>query len=119
MRDHRKLRAFQLADGLVMQVYRNSRRFPGEERYGITSQLRRAAVSVATNIVEGCARRSKAEYVHFLGIAFASLREAGYLAGLAARLRYLDEASFQSLDEAYEECARVLAGLIKSLEKQK
>ena len=62
MRDHTKLRAFELADELVVIIYRVSRNFPKEETYGLTSQIRRAAVSVPSNIVEGCARNSKVEY---------------------------------------------------------
>jgi four helix bundle protein len=75
MRDHTKLRAYQLADELAVQVYRITASFPKSEIYGLTSQMRRAAVSVPSNIVEGCARESQVEYVRFLEIAFGSLRE--------------------------------------------
>jgi len=75
MRDHRKLKAFELADGLVMAVYQATRSFPKDELFGLTSQLRRAAVSVAANIVEGCARDGEKEYLNFLNLAFGSLRE--------------------------------------------
>ena len=74
MRDHTKLRAFELADEVVLLIYRATREFPKEEMYGLTSQMRRAAVSVPSNIVEGCARESQAEYLRFLEIAFGSLR---------------------------------------------
>ena len=77
MRDHTKLRTFELADEVVMLVYRTTARFPKEELFGPTSQIRRAAVSVPSNIVEGCARDSGAEYLRFLNIAFGSLRELG------------------------------------------
>ena len=73
-RDHRKLRVFTLADCLVVDVYRASSGFPASERYGLQSQLRKAAVSSAVNIVEGSARRTDAEYLHFLNIALGLLR---------------------------------------------
>jgi four helix bundle protein len=63
MRDHTKLRAFELADEVVLLIYRATRKFPKDENYGLTSQMRRAAVSVPSNIVEGCARMSQAEYL--------------------------------------------------------
>ena len=65
MRDHTKLRAFDLADELALAIYKETGSFPRKEMFGLTSQLRRAAVSVASNIVEGCARFSEAEYLHF------------------------------------------------------
>ena len=87
MRDHTKLRAFELADEVVLLIYRATRGFPNEEIYGLTSQMRRAAVSVPSNIVEGCARESQAEYLRFLEIAFGSLRELHYQFGLSKRSR--------------------------------
>jgi four helix bundle protein len=75
MRDHSKLRAFELADEVTFLVYRVTQNFPKEEIYGLTSQMRRAAVSVPSNIVEGCARESETEYLRFLEIAFGSLRK--------------------------------------------
>ena len=75
MRDHTKLKAFELADEIAVSIYSVTRTFPKEEIYGFTSQMRRAAVSVPSNIVEGCARESQAEYLRFLEIAFGSLRE--------------------------------------------
>ena len=82
-RDHRKLRAFELVDGLVIEIYKATARFPREEQFGLTSQIRRAAVSSAANIVEGCAREGEKEYLHFLSIAFGSLREVGYFLNLS------------------------------------
>jgi len=75
MRDHKKLRAFELADEIVPLVYQLTRDFPPQEVYGLTAQIRRAAISVTSNIVEGCSRESQVEYFRFLEIAFGSLRE--------------------------------------------
>jgi len=115
MRDHTKLRAFELADELVIMIYQVSRDFPKEERYGLTSQMRRAAVSVASNIVERCARESQAEYVRFLVIAFGSLREVHYQFSLAKRLGYITADNESDYDSKITETEKVLGALIRSL----
>ena len=111
MRDHKKLRAFELA----VAVYRATGAFPREEQFGLTSQMRRAAVSTASNIVEGCARHSERDYVHFLDMAYGSCRELEYQISLAHRLKYLDDGAHASLASACEETCKVLNGLIRSL----
>lgn len=115
MRDHRKLRAFGLADRLVLEVYQATRAFPPDERWGLVSQLRRAAVSVPANIVEGCARNGEKEYLHFLGQALGSLREVGYLLDLSRRLGFMDASVAQGLESQYQDSAATLAALIQSL----
>ena len=115
MRDHTKLRAFELADTLAMEVYQRTMVFPKEERFGLTAQIRRAAVSVASNIVEGCARHSEADYLHFLNMAYGSARELQYQASLAYRLGYMNDESYRSLGQVCEETSKVLNGLIRSL----
>lgn len=114
MRDHTKLRAFQLADQLALLVYKSTANFPKYELFGLVTQMRRAAVSVPSNIVEGCARRSQAEYLRFLDVAFASSKELGYQLSLAYRLKYLDEPTYESVHSVCEETTRVLTGLIHS-----
>ena len=115
MRDHRELRAFQLADALVLAIYVATKSFPREEQFGLTSQLRRAAVSAASNIVEGCARTSQADYIRFLDMAFASIREVEYQLTIAERLGYMPADVASELTQRADESARVLAGLLRSL----
>ena len=117
MRDHNKLKAFELADKVVVLIYRNTVHFPKEEIYGLTSQMRRAAVSVTSNIVEGSARNSQPEYLRFLVIAFSSLRELKYQYGLACRLGYIKPQNSNECKMKIEETERVLAALIRSLRK--
>ncbi len=115
MRDHRRLRAFELADNLVLAIYSATKSLPREEQFGLTSQLRRAAVSIASNIVEDCARQSKADYVRFLDMAFGSAREVGYQLTVAHRLGYMSSGIAQKLAQQADETAKVLAGLLRSL----
>jgi four helix bundle protein len=114
-RDHRKLRVFRNADGSVLSVYHATRSFPISERFGLQAQLRRAALSVAANIVEGSARRSTAEYLGFLNIAAASAAETGYLLGLAGRLGFITSGDQNSLEERYTRLSAELQALIRSL----
>jgi four helix bundle protein len=115
MRDHSKLRAFELADEAALLVYRVTREFPKEELYGLSSQMRRAAVSVPSNIVEGCARDSQADDLRFLNIAFGSLRELHYQLSLSKRLGFMVSRDSPLLEAKIIETEKVLNGLIGSL----
>lgn len=115
MRDHTKLRAFELADDLAVSVYAATKCFPREEQYGLTSQIRRAVVSIASNIVEGSARHTLADYIHFLDMAYASSREVEYQISLSHKLGYLPGAEFVTLSGKCNETSRVLHGLIDAL----
>ena len=117
MRDHTKLAAFQKADELLFSVYHVSRCLPPDERFGLTNQMRRAVVSVASNIVEGCARDSEGEYLHFLNIAFGSLRELGYQLSVSFRLGFLTRDAYEPVRQQADECSKVLAALIRSFRK--
>jgi four helix bundle protein len=118
MRAHKKLRAFELADKLVLDVYKATKLLPKEEQFGLTSQMRRVALSVASNIVEGCARNTKTDYLHFLDIASGSSRELEYQVSLAYRLGYLDEDTAKPLLNECEETSKVLGALIRSLRRR-
>ncbi len=115
IRDHRKLEAFQLCDRLVVQVYEATRSMPREELFGLTSQVRRAALSAPTNIVEGCARQGDREFAHFLSIAFGSLRETDYLLDVATRLGMLDSSVVSPVLELHDHACRLVASLMKSI----
>jgi len=104
--NHEKLKIFVLSDRLVLDVYRVTRAFPSDERYGLQSQLRRASVSVPCNIVEGAARDSDKEYAHFLRVACGSASEARYLVSVAARLGYLTPADTSRLEQDFRRLVR-------------
>jgi four helix bundle protein len=106
--NHEKLKIFVLSDRLVLDVYRVTRAFPSDERYGLQSQLRRASVSVPSNIVEGAARDSDKEYAHFLRVACGSASEARYLVSVAARLGYLTPGDTSRLEQ---DCQRLVRGI--------
>ena len=115
MKDFKDLKVWEKAHVLTLHVYEETRSFPKEERYGLTSQLRRAAASVAANIVEGCGRRSDGEFTRFLQIARGSASEVEYHLLLARDLHLLNEANFRKLDSMVVEVQRMLTGLVQSV----
>ena len=114
----KKIKAWELADRFVVEVYRVTRHFPREELYGLTSQLRRAAVSVPANIAEGSQRQYLKEYLQFLCVARASMGEAAYYIHLAQQLGYLKDDELNALGEIQVEASKTLTGLIHWAEEQ-
>ena len=114
---YRDLIAWQKAMDLVESVYSATAGFPSDERFGLISQVRRAVVSVPSNIAEGQARRSRSEFVHFLSVAHGSLREVETQLLIAIRLRYLDEAAGEPILVLADEVGRLINGLARSLER--
>ncbi|MBI5149364.1 MAG: four helix bundle protein [Candidatus Omnitrophica bacterium] len=115
MRDYKNIRAFKVADELVISIYKATKDFPKEEIYGLVSQLRRAATSVPTNIAEGASRQHKKDYLNFLYIARASLAETEYLLHLANQLGYLTNEVFGIIEQQKQAVAKTLYGLIESV----
>ena len=118
MPDFKTIKAWQKADDLTVEVYEKTRDFPSDERFGLTSQMRRAAVSVGANIAEGSGRGSLADYIRFLFIAQGSLSELEYLLHLAHRLRYFSEKDYDELSARQSETARLLHGFISAKQRQ-
>ena len=116
-RDPGKLKGFQLAAGLVVEVYRLTRRFPPEERYGLQAQIRRAAVSAPTNIVEGGARRSTKDYLYFISVALGSASAERYLLSLARRLGFVASGEGEALESRYGDVIRELQRLLDVLSR--
>jgi four helix bundle protein len=108
-RDRNKLKSFHLAHSLAVSVYETTRTFPATER-DIRSQLRRAATSVPANIAEGCARRTKGDYLRFLDIALGSATETDYLVELCHTIGLLN-------DRAHQECKACCVQLLPALQK--
>ena len=118
MRNFNNILAYQKADDLVVAIYEATRTFPKEEIYALTSQIRRAAYSVPSNIAEGASRHSQKDYLNFLYIARGSLSEVTYFIHLSRRLGYWGDEFHSRLAEQADETSRVLTGLIGAVEKE-
>ncbi|HEU5336697.1 MAG TPA: four helix bundle protein [Terriglobales bacterium] len=112
---YKQLIAWQKAKALAVDIYRISAGFPSAEQYGLTSQLRRAAVSVASNIAEGQGRLTPGEFRHFLGQARGSLLELQTQLAIALDLHYLTPESYHSSEKRSEEVLRLINGLLSAL----
>jgi len=117
-RDFRNIKAWKNADDLATLVYSATKTFPKEELYGLVSQIRRATVSIPSNIAEGAARKNIKEYLQFLYIAQGSISELEYLLHLSKRIGYLKDSEYNKLDDLRNQTAKMLYGLINYIEKE-
>ena len=115
MKDFRQLKVWEKAHQLALTIYKATKEFPKEELYGLTSQIRRASMSIPTNIAEGCGRFTDADFARFLQIAMGSASETEYQLILARDLGFLPNASYENLQKDVEEIKRMLASLLKTL----
>src|SRR5256884_4394663 len=116
MQDFRKLRVWAAAHQLTLAAYRITRRFPRDELYGLTAQIRRSAASICANIAEGCGRRSRREFARFLDIAQGSASELEYHWILACDLGLLDQTNYESITAAVTDVKKMLTGLVRRIE---
>jgi four helix bundle protein len=117
VRDHTKLKVFQRADQLLLETYHLTRSFPRTEAFGLTAQMRRAAISIASNIVEGCGRHSEADFLRFIDIATGSAKELLYQLDVACRLG-LGTSSYETAAGLGTETMRMLARLQRAIRSQ-
>ena len=112
-----KLEVWKLADELAFQTYKATKNFPREEIYGITSQLRRSALSIPTNIVEGYSRKGDKELAHFVNISLGSLAETKYLIYFSNRLTYFKSDTYKDLKAGYDKLGKLLWKFYEAVKK--
>lgn len=118
MKSYRELKVWQLGMDVVVSVYAMTKEYPADERFGLCSQLQRAAVSIPANIAEGQARDSTKDYLRHLSIARGSLAEVETFITLARRLKYISEDREQDALSTLDELSRMLRGLQRSLREK-
>lgn len=116
MKPHKKLNSWIKSFEFVKEIYLATRQFPSEEKFGITSQIRRASVSIPVNIAEGAARKGTKEFIHFLYISLGSLSELDTLILLSRELDFLNEKECEQLIEKLDIIGKLIYGLVKNLE---
>lgn len=112
------MKVWQKSYELCLEVYKSLKKFPLEERYGLTLQMRRSVVSIPSNIAEGYGRRGKQEYIHYLYVAYGSYCEFETQLLLSSDLGYIKKEAFEKIFEMAREVERMLKALIDSLEKK-
>lgn len=118
MQPFTELKVWQRSHALVLQLYKLTREFPADERFGLTSQLRRAAMSVPTNIAEGSRRQHRPDFARFLNIAEGSLAEVEYLVMLSRDLGYVEEKTARPQVDEANEIARMLYALRRKVDSE-
>lgn len=115
MKDFRQLKVWEKSHLLALAIYKATKDFPKEELYALTSQMRRASMSIPTNIAEGCGRNTDADFARFLQMAMGSASETEYELILARDLEFLSKEKYEKLHNDVEEVNRMLASLLKTL----
>lgn len=118
LRNYQDLKVWQKSYNLCLEVYKLLKKFPVEERYGLSLQMRRSVVSVPSNVAEGYGRKSKQEYIHYLYVAYGSYCEFETQLLLASDLDYIKKETFEKIFELAREVERMLKALIDSLDKK-
>ncbi len=115
MKDFKNLKVWEITHILALTIHKLTESFPKEEMYGLTNQIRRASISIPTNISEGCGRGSDADFKRFLQIAFGSACELDYLLFLSCELKYLSKIDYDVVMLQVIESKKMLSGLIRKL----
>lgn len=115
MKDFRQLKVWEKSHQLALSIYKTTKTFPKEELYGLTSQIRRASMSVPTNIAEGCGRNTDADFARFLQISMGSASETEYQLLLSHDLGFLSKEDYDKLNNDVTEIKRMLTAFIQTL----
>lgn len=118
LNNYKELKVWRKSYRLCLEIYKHTKEFPNEERYGLTSQLRRSAVSIPSNIAEGYGRKTTADYIRSLYIAYGSVCELETQIILSGDLNYVNEGNLSKIKDGISEVERMLKALIKSLESK-
>jgi len=118
LKNYKELKVWQRSYQLCLKIYKVTKIFPKEERYGLTSQIRRSAVSIPSNIAEGYGRKTTADYIRYLYISYGSVCELETQILLSMDLGYIDSAIIEKIKDEIQQIERMLKGLIKSLENK-
>ena len=115
MRDFKKLKVWQRSHQLALDVYKSTEKFPKSEQYGLMSQMRRSAVSIPSNIAEGCGKEGQAVFARYLRIAMGSANELEYQLILSHDLNYIGKGAFDTLSDEVNQLKKMLVVLVKKI----